>query len=277
MSSILWLASYPKSGNTWLRALLHNYLLDADQPAAINTLDHFFENESKPRWYAGLHSRPLSELNITDICRLRVAAQQRIADSRTGTVMVKTHNLLGSWEQSPLQNMAVTAGAVVVVRNPLDVVPSLARHFGTSIDDAITFLNTSDTGTATDEANVGSVLGSWSTHVQSWTGTPSPVIHVVRYEDLLDDAVNTLTGILTFLCIEPVADRVEKAIRFSAITELKRQEATSGFIEKSPAATAFFGEGRSGQWQKLLTDDQRDRVIAAHHEQMQRFDYLPRN
>ncbi|MEJ2083836.1 MAG: sulfotransferase, partial [Acidobacteriota bacterium] len=38
MTGIVWLASYPKSGNTWLRAFLMNFLDPGKRPVDINQL-----------------------------------------------------------------------------------------------------------------------------------------------------------------------------------------------------------------------------------------------
>ena len=115
MSSIVWLASYPKSGNTWVRAFLQNYISDSHKPADINALDEYFADESKPYWYSPHSDRSLTELELVDICRLRAKAHVDIAASRQGTIIVKTHNLHGEYDAYPLHNMSVTAGAVYVV------------------------------------------------------------------------------------------------------------------------------------------------------------------
>ena len=51
MAGIIWLASYPKSGNTWLRAFLHNLLRDPGRPYDINKLTDVTAGESQASWY----------------------------------------------------------------------------------------------------------------------------------------------------------------------------------------------------------------------------------
>jgi hypothetical protein len=181
MSSIVWMASYPKSGNTWVRAFLQNFLSNGDQPADINALDEYFADESKPNWYQPLVERAVADLSLQEICELRPVVQKNIAASRDGSVFVKTHNILGAYNGLPLHDMSVTAGAIYIVRNPLDVVLSVADHFGLSIEDAIVFMNSKATGSPNDQANVGSVLTSWSDHVTSWTADKSATC-VLHYE-----------------------------------------------------------------------------------------------
>lgn len=276
MSSIAWLASYPKSGNTWVRAFLQNYISDSHEPADINALDRYFADESKPYWYSAHTDRPLTDLELGDICELREKVHIDIAASRQGTVIVKTHNLLSEYDGHPLHNMSVTAGAVYIVRNPLDVVLSLADHYGITIDDAIEFLNEENMGTPTDEANVASVLGSWTRHVATWTHDQSGNLRIIRYEDLLDKPGKTFGGIASFLGLGKDPVKIKQAIRFSSFDTLRRQESKSGFVERSPNSKRFFRSGKQNQWRTHLTRQQAETVIEANREQMRRFKYLPK-
>lgn len=275
MSSIIWLASYPKSGNTWVRAFLQNYLDASDTPSDINALDRYFADESKPNWYAPHASAPLAETDTAGICALRPLVQRDIAASRPGSIIVKTHNLLGDFNGLPLHEMSVTAGAIYVLRNPLDVVISLADHFGLSVDAAIEFLNSETTGTPSDEANVASVLGSWSMHVRSWVEGGGEATTVLRYEDLLAKPLKTFRKLAHFLGLKRDDALLRRAVRFSSFGELRKQEQKRGFIERSPNSSNFFRAGRKDQWRSVLSEDQVDRIVAAHGEVMGRFGYLP--
>jgi hypothetical protein len=276
MSSIVWLASYPKSGNTWVRAFLQNYISDSHKPTDINRLNEYFADESKPYWYSPHTDQPLAELELVDICRLRAKAHVDIAASRQGTIIVKTHNLHGEYDAYPLHNMSVTAGAVYVVRNPLDIVLSIADHFGISIDEAIVFVNEEGTATPTDEANVASVLGSWTNHVTTWTHDQGDNLRIVRYEDLLAKPGKTFGGIASFLGLAKDPARLKQAIRHSSFDALRKQEKQSGFVERSPNSKRFFRSGRQNQWRTLLKQQQVEAIVDANREQMKRFKYLPK-
>ena len=275
MSSIIWLASYPKSGNTWVRAFLQNFLDASDAPSDINALDRYFADESKPNWYVPHAGSPLSDLDTAAICALRPLVHRDIAASRPGSVIVKTHNILGEFNGLPLHDMSVTAGAVYVLRNPLDVVPSVADHFGLSIDAAIEFLNSETTGSPTDEANVASVLSSWSAHVRSWVDGGGEATHVMRFEDLLAKPAKSFRALVRFLGLERDEARLRRAMRFSSFGELQRQERERGFRERSPNSKRFFRSGRRDQWRTALDGGQVERIVAAHGETMRRFGYLP--
>ena len=274
MSSIVWMASYPKSGNTWVRAFLQNFLVNGDRPADINALDAYFADESKPNWYEPLVDGNLADLSLKEICELRPAVQRNIAASRAGSVFVKTHNLLGAYNGLPLHDMSVTAAAIYIVRNPLDVVLSLADHFGLSIDEAIVFMNSEATGSPTDEANVGSVLTSWSGHVTSWTADKESTC-VLRYEDLLAKPEKGFRSLINFLNLDRDKRRLKKAIDFSSFRQLQSQEKQQGFIERSPNSKRFFRSGKMNQWRTALSREQVESIVDANREQMKRFKYLP--
>ena len=173
-------------------------------------------------------------------------------------------------------NFAVTAGAVNVVRNPLDVAISYAHHSGASIDDAIERMSMTDLETKGSDLGVYEVHGSWSQHVWSWTRNQHDALHVVRYEDMLADPNKTFGAMARHLLFDPTRKELARAIERSSFARLQAQENQKGFRERPPtAAQNFFREGRSGQSKDVLTPAQIDRVVRDHGEQMRRFKYLP--
>lgn len=277
MGNIVWLASYPKSGNTWMRAFIYNLIENPSRPGRIADLPGYFEEESKPRWYepyAG--DGGVAALDFDQAMALRPQVHQDIADSRDrGSIFTKTHNMFGQLQGIPLHNLSVMAAAVYIVRNPLDVVLSVADHFGLSVDAAIEFMANEETGTPTNEENVAGFVGSWSTHVQSWTLQPHPAIAVVRYEDLQDKPLKTFGSVAKLLGLAGDKNRLRKAIQFSSFRELKQQELANGFIERSPNSKHFFRKGSKNQWAQALSEQQIAVMVERHREQMQRFGYIP--
>lgn len=277
MGNIVWLASYPKSGNTWMRAFIYNLIENPARPGRIAELPAYFEEESKPRWYEPYCGEGgLAAMDIDQLMALRPRVHQDIADSRDrGSIFTKTHNMFGHLQGIPLHNLSVMAAAIYIVRNPLDVVLSVADHFGLSVDEAIDFMADEATGTPTNEENVAGFMGSWSTHVASWTVQPHPAILLVRYEDLQDNALKAFGSVAKLLGLGKDKNRLRKAIQFSSFRELKQQELLGGFVEKSPNSRHFFRKGSKNQWAVTLSDDQVGRMVERHREQMQRFDYIP--
>lgn len=276
MSAILWLASYPKSGNTWLRAFLHNVLVPGESQFDINLLGGISDSDASVSNFAEIDTRAPESWTQAEIMAMRPAVQKRIAESRPGTVLCKTHNAMMMHLGKPLISMAATAGSIYVVRNPLDVVISNANHLGGSIDQTIEVLNTPDfvTQPVPGSPVVSDVMGSWSQHVASWTARPNPGQHVMGYEDMLADPDATFGDLVRFMGLNLNAPAFARALENCRFDALQRQESEKGFGEATPHSK-FFRKGTAGQWREALTPDQIAAVVDAHREQMARFDYVP--
>ena len=275
MSGILWLASYPKSGNTWLRAFLHNLLRNSRAPFDINRMSELTAGDSQAHWYERFDSRSPVALGGEDLARLRPRVHALIAESAPDTVMVKTHNALVEADGVPMITQSLTAGAIYVVRNPLDVVVSYAHHLGQPTDDVITLMETKGFHSPASADQVPEHHSDWSTHVESWTASSHPQLHVVRYEDMGRRPGPTFRAISAFLGLKPPRERLERAMRHSSFRSLRAQEDRTGFIERTPSQDRFFRTGKMGGWREVLDDAQVRRVVERHRTQMERFGYLP--
>ena len=273
MGGIIWLASYPKSGNTWLRAFLHNLLAPSDESYDINALDRFSLVDNNHHLFDPLIDKPLEDHSLEEIARLRPQVHEKIARQAEGVAYVKTHNMLVDSAGTPMITPAFTAGAIYVVRNPLDVVVSYSHHLDRSIDETIDIFNRDGQLIEGDNINVYSVQGSWRQNVRSWTLRPHPSLHVIRYEDLHLNAEKTFGDIARFLRIEAKTSALKKAIAGASFEKLKAQEKHAGFVEKAKTSKTFFRSGTSGQWKEVLSDAQRQRIVEANLEVMQRFGY----
>jgi hypothetical protein len=279
-SGIVWIASYPKSGNTWARAFLHNLAKlrtgesgeqDINEMARFSTWDL-----DKERYARILGFMPDNAIHRSEIAATRQAVHQQIADTVQGLIFTKTHNCLVADRGHSTINFAVTAGAVYIVRNPLDLAISYAHHAGSSIDRAIDLMASADAESEGMDNAVYEVVGSWSQHVWSWTRTAHRTLHVMRYEDMLAEPEKEFGALARHLLLNPNRRQMAKAIEHSSFARLQAQEKEKGFRERPPTASQnFFREGRAGQWREVLTAQQVDRIVGDHGEQMQRFGYLP--
>lgn len=274
MGKILWLASYPKSGNTWLRAFIHNLMLNPKAPVDINEMNSLTTGDSLVQWYRHLDPRPPLAWSREEVAKMRRGAQLAMIASKPETVIVKTHNALLAPHGQPIIQMDLTAGAIYVVRNPLDLVISLADHYGVDIDQAIEVMNDPNNGGLADGNIVFEIHSSWSNHVHSWTHRRHPGLLVVRYEDMLQKPLHAFGAITRFMGLKPSRERLERAIELSSFKNLRAQEEAKGFREKSERGTSFFRVGKAGQWREKLTNAQIDRVVEHHHAEMRRFGYL---
>src|SRR5262249_35080397 len=142
MGALLWLASYPKSGNTWMRSFLHNFLRNPDRSYDINKMSDFTLGESQVVWYQKFDPRPGSQYTKDEVRQLRPRVHRAMTESYPDSVFVKTHNALIADDGAPLVTLDVTAGAIYIVRSPLDVAISYADHIGQSVDRTIEAMNT---------------------------------------------------------------------------------------------------------------------------------------
>lgn len=279
-SGIVWIASYPKSGNTWVRAFLHNLMKVRNREADeqdINEMARFSTWELDKKRYAHfLGYEPDNALHRPEIAATRHAVHQQVANAAEGLIFVKTHNCLVMDRGHATVSFAATAGAVYIVRNPLDVAISYAHHSGRSIDDAIEYMSMTDVETNGNAISVYEVHGSWTQHVWSWTRNDQPALHVMRYEDMLAEPRKAFAALAGHLRIEFTPRQLKRAIERSSFSRLQAQEQERGFRERPPAADEnFFRDGRAGQWKSILTSAQVERIVRDHGEQMQRFGYLP--
>jgi Sulfotransferase domain len=276
---IVWLASYPRSGNTWTRNFLHNLfrVLDGKDLAAqdINALGEYTLWDVAGQRFEHLLGKPLHAASRNEIAATRVKVQQVIADDADAAVFVKTHNALVLDRGHPTINMSATSGAIYIVRNPLDVVISFAHHFGVDLDTAIDKMGRRGLETDITEHAAYEVYGSWSENVMSWTRKPHRAIYVMRYEDMLQRPLETFRGLCRHLLVNPSDIQLTRAIELSSFDQAKTQETQKGYRERPNRSKAFFRAGHAGQWRQELSQQQIDRIIADNREQMARFGYLP--
>jgi aryl sulfotransferase len=276
MSKVVWLASYPKSGNTWLRLLLTSCLnggrsvdINAIPPGAGLALDRAAFDER-----LGVAAADLAD---DDVLALRAEALRAEVADIEPPLFLKTHDARlkvagGEWTVPP----DITRGAIYLVRDPRDVAPSLARHLGYELDRAIDFMAKPARMAQTRRAlpaQLPQVWSDWSGNVESWlTATPFPAF-VVRYEQLRTSPEEIVEGILDAVGLPQPREVVRDAVAATALDKLRAQEAAAGFTEAS-RSTPFFGAGRIGGWKDLLNARQVARIESDHGGMMRRLGYL---
>lgn len=275
MGGIIWLASYPKSGNTWVRTFLHNLLLNANRPADINELTKFTIGDGNKVWYEQVTGKPYSSLSDEENAALIPRVHQAYARTRPDSVFVKTHNWLGKKHGVPLVTPEFTAGAIYIVRNPLDVVISLSDHYGMEIDQGVDMMNDEAAYSGETDRKVPDFLSSWSNHVTSWQAMDKSARHILRYEDMLYKPEKTFSELAKFLGLKPPRERLKRAIKFSSFETSRKLEAETGFNERSDKAEKFFRVGKAGQWKTVLTPEQIEKIVTSHRDVMKEFKYLP--
>lgn len=278
MGNIVWLASYPKSGNTWLRAFLANLIANRADPLRPDEIRNYTDSEARADRFSELAGRSNTELGVAEIAILRPQVQALIAQRAQGTRLLMTHNFAGSFDGQPTINWQVTAGAICVVRNPLDVAVSMTHHFGLTQDEAIERLGDDRVASENDQLFVSHIIGSWSTHVRSWADaaeqSPGKVM-VLRYEDLLEKPAKHFAKAAKLIGLGSDKGRIERAVKHTSFQTLSALEQKHGFVEAVDEKTRFFFKGRANQWREALSREQVQRIVGDHRDQMARFKYVP--
>lgn len=275
-ASVVWLASYPKSGNTWLRALLTNYLRDSGGPASINALVGSMDANSR-RLFARYAGVPSSDLSPAEVLRLRPAFHEWLAAELPRPAFVKVHDACEQTAVGPLFPRAATAGVVYLVRNPCDVAVSFAHHLQWSIGRVVAEMNRPKTTLLSSRRGIHWTLpqaySTWSAHVTSWLESDLP-LHLVRYEDMLADPRAAFGAVLRFVGVDPDPARLANAVELSRFGRLRAQEEREGFRERQPSAPSFFRSGTAGGWRAVLAPEQVRALVEAHAPVMARLGYL---
>jgi hypothetical protein len=271
---ITWLASYPRSGNTWLRFFLHGLLElmsgTPDGEIRISDIGRYSQWESNPVNFLPFSKEPTEE-SFEAISKLRPTVQKAMLNREATSIFVKTHLVLARLYGTPTINPEVTRGAVYLVRDPRDVAVSYAAHLEVPMDSLIEIMANQNFVPAN---GVAEFLGSWSRNVQSWTVPQQPTILVMRYEDMVARPLISFSRIVQHVGIRAPQALIERAVRLSSFDRLQQQEAMAGFDGWKSGKGAFFRQGRSGAWRDQLTPAQARKIEMDHGEQMLRFGYL---
>ncbi|SLN37574.1 Sulfotransferase domain protein [Roseovarius litorisediminis] len=257
---IIWLASYPKSGNTWIRSLLAHYFMPAGMAPDINNLRKFTTGDVRQDFFDAAAGKPFRGETIEEWANIRQKAIRLIAASKQGSHFVKTHCQAVNYLGADLIPPEVTQGAIYLIRNPFDLAPSFARHQSADIDAAIERMANPDSVMGT-ETGIYDALGRWDDHIKSWTTAPGLPRYVIRYEDMLDKPAKTVRSLLEkFLSVKFDNPRLARAIKANSFEAMKKQEETLGFSEKPRGMKSFFAKGQAGVWREDLTPEQVARI-----------------
>lgn len=273
---IAWLVGYPRSGNTWRRALLSSFLAPPEESSSLDLIvrgpaGNIAAQGTTFDAVTGLRS---SDLTRAEIDELRPAAYRARAETAADLLCLTTHDAFRQCRNGrALFPDDVTVGVVYLMRNPLDVAVSWTFYSGaTTFSVGVAFVN----GPVTDLAGPGRVpelLFDWSRHVTSWVEAPFPVL-VVRYEDMLADTAGQLARMARFLRLPDASNprRLRRAVEIASFDRLRDKEQREGFAGRS-GRNPFFRSGSSGDWRHHLDPAQAQAIARRHRSVMADWGY----
>lgn len=275
--NIIWLASYPKSGNTWVRIFLI-HLLHATKNIDLNNLSQIRPSSYRRLFdeHAGVES---SDLTFEEIQSIKPRVYEILSSAHKEPFFMKAHDALS---QAPgnkdlILSSKASRGAIYIMRNPLDVAVSLASFMKISIDSAIAMMNDSESLLNTTTNSLSPLLpvymGSWSHHVSSWIHQDKIPVLLVRYEDLLEDPIQQFTKVVEFAKLSFSPEAIRIATEKCSFQNLKMQELRGGFREKLHGNQPFFRFGQKDNWKQVLKKGQIDQLLSDHSVMMGELNY----
>ena len=250
---IIWLASYPKSGNTLIRSMLSAYLFSNDGNFNFDLLKNIKQFPVKPLY----EKLKINTENVNDVIKYSIKAQE-LFNKKESVGFVKTHSSLFNYNKKfPFTNSDNTLGAIYIVRDPRNVVSSYARHLNVTEEIATKYI-TLGKGMGVD------VMGNWSDNYLSWKSLKKTNQYLlVKYEDLILKREKTFLTILKFVFnlrkVNPTVDqkKLNNMLKTTEFDSLKNMEKKNSFSEsmvnkETNKKLPFFHKGPARDWSNSL-------------------------
>ncbi len=278
---IIWIASYPKSGNTWVRSLLSSYYFSEDGSFDFNLLKNIKQFPSKDFYNNKV-------LSVEDAAKNWLVIQRKIKDQKKACFL-KTHNVYGAYKGNHFTTPDLTLGALIIVRDPRNVISSLMNHYSSNENDALEMIksvyrNLKDKNDVDNYASY-SFISSWANNYKSWKNSGIKNKIIIKYEDLEKDTVNTFKKIIQFTDKllnnkNNLFDKSKliKSVESTNFDIMKKMEKEVGFEEASYAGDGtrktFFNLGKNNNYTKLLNTKTIKEIEKSFYEEMKDLKYL---
>ena len=276
---IIWLSSYPKSGNTWIRTVLCTLLYSKNYNFNFEILRNIVEFDI-PANYEFLkknNNQEFNNLNNINVISKYWLEAQKIFNSKSKTKIFKTHSANISYLRKNYTDKNATKGLIYIIRDPRDVAISYSKHINKNIDEVIDFMQRDNAITYSAKGRYPIILSRWDYHIKSWHRLEVPKLFI-KYEDILENTATVVRLLIKFLnnklgySIKLDATKIDEVILNTSFEKMRKQEQADGFSEASKY-NAFFRKGKKEQWKELLNKNQISEITKAFKNAMIKFDY----
>lgn len=269
------IASFPKSGNTWIRSLLTCYIknrrVNLDDMASIVPID-----TSRGLWSEYVGIKDVTDENVfQNRARFYRALKEKIEGKN---LYLKAHSANLNVKEYPLFAHDVIDKIIHIVRNPFDVLPSFTNHMGISIEDAWIKMKNDSTALQGNDKQYRELVSSWHLHTKSWIARRNETDRYifVRYEDLKLKPITAMTKIIDFLGIGTDEERVANSIYWSSFKNRSQEEEEEGFKERPRADSKFFRKGQIGSFHQDMPEHIKNEMMEKYEEFCNKLGYKVR-
>jgi hypothetical protein len=280
---IIWLASYPKSGNTWLRSLLSSYYYSND---GIFYFDLLKKIEQFPEKKFFLEfTKDFSDPLVTS--KYWIKAQNKINENKKVNFF-KTHNSLCNINGNNYTNKKNTLGCIYIIRDPRNVLTSIKNHYELSYEDSLKFMLNENKYTydyfKKNDFGDFQFISSWKKNSNSWLTNKTFAVKLIKYEDLLSSTFDTLKNIIDFInkinnqSVHFNKNKAKNSINSTNFDKLKKMENEFGFEEaikskKNQKKIPFFNLGPNNDWKKLVPQELKNQINDTFKKELKEFGY----
>ena len=273
---IIWIASYPKSGNTWLRAFLSTYLYSNNNKFDFSLLKKIPKFPHK-KLFDGIIDVEILKKNKFEIVKYFIAAQQKL-NLDNSIKLLKTHNAYVSYKNNWFSDEKNTKAYIYLVRDPRSIVLSFSSYQKISVERAADLmLNQGCYGSDDKDSLMIDIRSSWKINYLSWKKEKKFKGIIIKYEDLKKNPFIQFTKILNFLKnymdLEINEKKIKQCINLCDFKGLKNLENKFGFDE-AISSNAFFRKAELEEWKKLLDVKIKNKIESNFKNEMKELGYL---